>query len=115
MPDEIGRTVVVAPWLGNATTGELAATQLSPTAVVDELARVAPREVLVAPELLGDSVRAQVVAQWRERYKVASGTFGHRGRDVDVYFPKTTRAVRFEGEQATRLHDLGVLISEGKL
>ncbi len=55
----------------DATTGELAATQLSPTAVVDELARVAPREVLVAPELLGDSVKAQAVAVWRERYKVA--------------------------------------------
>ncbi|MFN0252778.1 MAG: DNA mismatch repair protein MutS, partial [Kofleriaceae bacterium] len=55
----------------DATTGELAATQLSPTAVIDELARVAPREVLVAPELLGDSVKAQAVAVWRERYKVA--------------------------------------------
>ncbi len=55
----------------DATTGELAATQLSPAAVVDELARVAPREVLVAPELLGESVRAQAVAVWRERYKVA--------------------------------------------
>ncbi len=64
------KEVVALAYL-DATTGELAATQLSPTAVVDELARVAPREVLVAPELLGDSVRAQVVAQWRERYKVA--------------------------------------------
>lgn len=64
------KEVVALAYL-DATTGELAATQLSPTAVVDELARVAPREVLVAPELLGDSVKAQVVAQWRERYKVA--------------------------------------------
>ncbi|MFN0249357.1 MAG: hypothetical protein ACKV2T_20900, partial [Kofleriaceae bacterium] len=65
-----GKEVVALAYL-DATTGELAATQIAPTAVVDELARVAPREVLVAPELLGDSVRAQVVAQWRERYKVA--------------------------------------------
>ena len=64
------KEVVALAYL-DATTGELAATQLSPTAVLDELARVAPREVLVAPELLGDSVRAQVVAGWRERYKVA--------------------------------------------
>jgi len=65
-----GKDVVALAYL-DATTGELAATQLSPTAIVDELARVAPREVLVAPELLGDSVRAQAVAVWRERYKVA--------------------------------------------
>jgi DNA mismatch repair protein MutS len=37
--------------------------------VLDELVRVAPREVLVAPELLGDSAKAQQLATLRARYK----------------------------------------------
>jgi len=36
----------------DATTGELAATELPLAALVDELARIAPREVVCAPELL---------------------------------------------------------------
>jgi DNA mismatch repair protein MutS len=54
----------------DATTGELAATTLPSTGVIDELVRVAPREMLVAPELLGDSAKAQQLATLRARYKV---------------------------------------------
>ena len=54
----------------DATTGELAATSLPSTSVIDELVRVAPREVIVAPELLGDSTKAQQLATLRARYKV---------------------------------------------
>src|SRR5215831_12339023 len=41
----------------DATTGELCATELPLTAVVDELVRVAPREVLAAAAQLGDPER----------------------------------------------------------
>ncbi|MDX2087906.1 MAG: DNA mismatch repair protein MutS [Kofleriaceae bacterium] len=54
----------------DATTGELSATTLPSTGVIDELVRVAPREVIVAPELLGDSARAQQLSTLRARYKV---------------------------------------------
>ncbi len=53
----------------DATTGELAATELALPHVIDELCRVAPREILVAPELLGESVKAQQLAAVRARHK----------------------------------------------
>jgi len=53
----------------DATTGELCATELPPAHVVDELVRVGPTEVLVAPELLGESVKAQQLATVRARHK----------------------------------------------
>ena len=52
----------------DATTGELAATELPMSAVVDELSRIAPREVLCAPELLAESSR---LAPIRARYRAA--------------------------------------------
>jgi DNA mismatch repair protein MutS len=52
----------------DATTGELAATELPMSALVDELARIAPREVLCAPELLVDTSR---LAPIRARYRAA--------------------------------------------
>ncbi|MBL0213506.1 MAG: DNA mismatch repair protein MutS [Myxococcales bacterium] len=55
----------------DATTGELAATELPLLHVIDELCRVAPREVLVAPELLGESVRAQQLATLRARHRAS--------------------------------------------
>jgi DNA mismatch repair protein MutS len=53
----------------DATTGELCATELAPGAVADELVRVAPREVLAAAALLGDTgplvaIRARFRAAW---------------------------------------------------
>src|SRR5215470_13521582 len=54
----------------DATTGELCATELPLTAVVDELVRVAPREVLAAPGLLADPERGPL-APIRARYRVA--------------------------------------------
>jgi DNA mismatch repair protein MutS len=51
----------------DATTGELCATELPLTAVLDELVRVAPREVLAASALLGDS---GPLAPIRARYRV---------------------------------------------
>src|SRR5262249_60368177 len=54
----------------DATTGELCATGLPITAVLDELVRVAPREVLAAPGLLADPERGPL-AQIRARYRVA--------------------------------------------
>ncbi|MBA3460247.1 MAG: DNA mismatch repair protein MutS [Deltaproteobacteria bacterium] len=53
----------------DATTGELAATELALPHVIDELVRIGPREVLVAPELLGESVKAQQLAGLRARHK----------------------------------------------
>src|SRR4051812_44393857 len=53
----------------DATTGELCATELALAHVVDELVRVGPREVLVAPELLGESAKAQQLATVRARHK----------------------------------------------
>lgn len=53
----------------DATTGELAATELAPVAVVDELVRVAPREVLAAQ--IGEGAP---LAPVRERYKVPWNT-----------------------------------------
>ncbi|CAN5726219.1 DNA mismatch repair protein MutS [soil metagenome] len=53
----------------DATTGELAATELALPNVIDELCRVAPREVLVAPELLGESVKAQQLTALRARHR----------------------------------------------
>ena len=52
----------------DATTGELAATELPIAALVDELARIAPREILCAPELLAQASRLAAV---RARYKCA--------------------------------------------
>ncbi|MEJ7600740.1 MAG: hypothetical protein WKG01_22740 [Kofleriaceae bacterium] len=52
----------------DATTGELAATELPMTAVVDELVRIAPREIVCAPELLVEGSRLAAV---RARYKTA--------------------------------------------
>jgi DNA mismatch repair protein MutS len=51
----------------DATTGELCATELPLTAVLDELVRVAPREVLAASALLGDT---GPLAAIRARYRV---------------------------------------------
>jgi DNA mismatch repair protein MutS len=56
----------------DATTGELAATVLAPTAVIDELVRVAPREVIVAAEQLVESAKTtQLIAPLRARYRTA--------------------------------------------
>ncbi len=52
----------------DVTTGELAATVIPPAGVIDELTRVAPREVLCAPELLGESAKAPSLAPLRARY-----------------------------------------------
>jgi DNA mismatch repair protein MutS len=52
----------------DATTGELAATEIPISTLVDELARIAPREILCAPELLGESSR---LAPLRARYRCA--------------------------------------------
>ena len=52
----------------DATTGELAATELPISAVVDELVRIAPREILCAPELLAEGSRLAAV---RARYRTA--------------------------------------------
>ena len=52
----------------DVTTGELAATVIPPTGVIDELTRVAPREVLCAPELLGEAAKATSLAPLRARY-----------------------------------------------
>ncbi|HEY4058307.1 MAG TPA: DNA mismatch repair protein MutS, partial [Kofleriaceae bacterium] len=57
----------------DATTGELCATEIGVTAVVDELVRIAPAEVIVAAELLGDAHKAQAVHAWKARYKAAWG------------------------------------------
>jgi DNA mismatch repair protein MutS len=54
----------------DATTGELCATELPIAAVLDELVRVAPREVLAAPGLLADPERGPLAAI-RARYRVA--------------------------------------------
>ena len=60
----------------DATTGELCATELAMGAVLDELVRVAPREVLAAASQLAESDRgppspiAQAIAQLRARYRV---------------------------------------------
>jgi DNA mismatch repair protein MutS len=59
----------------DATTGELCATELPPAAVLDELIRVAPREVLAAPDLLVDPERgplAQIRARYRMPWNVAA-------------------------------------------
>ncbi|MBS1118738.1 MAG: mismatch repair protein MutS [Deltaproteobacteria bacterium] len=52
----------------DATTGELAATELALSSVLDELVRIAPREVLCAPELLADGSRLAAI---RSRYRAA--------------------------------------------
>ncbi|MDB4964083.1 MAG: mismatch repair protein MutS [Myxococcales bacterium] len=60
----------------DATTGELSATVVPATSVIDELSRLAPREVLLAPELLAPdeksaaTSRGQHLASLRSRYKV---------------------------------------------
>ena len=54
----------------DATTGELCATELPLTAVVDELVRVAPREVLAAAAQLADPERGPL-APVRARYRAA--------------------------------------------
>ena len=54
----------------DATTGELCATELPLTAVLDELVRVAPREVLAAPGHLADLDRGPLAAI-RARYRAA--------------------------------------------
>ena len=51
----------------DATTGELYATELAASAVLDELIRVAPREVLADAALLGKDQGA--IAQLRQRYR----------------------------------------------
>src|SRR4051794_14189142 len=60
----------------DATTGELCATELPLTAVIDELVRVAPREVLAAAVQLAETESGPVtpvgpVAQLRTRYRAA--------------------------------------------
>ncbi|MGE0545721.1 MAG: DNA mismatch repair protein MutS [Kofleriaceae bacterium] len=52
----------------DATTGELAATQLPLAAVLDELVRIAPREVIAAREQLTPSAKLAMI---RARYRVA--------------------------------------------
>ncbi len=51
----------------DVTTGELAATELPLAAVIDELVRIAPREIVCAPELLVERSR---LAPVRSRIKV---------------------------------------------
>jgi len=51
----------------DVTTGELGATELPLAAVVDELVRIAPREVVCSPELLAERSR---LAPIRARYKL---------------------------------------------
>ncbi|MGE0872018.1 MAG: DNA mismatch repair protein MutS [Kofleriaceae bacterium] len=51
----------------DATTGELAATQLPLTAALDELVRIAPREVIVARDQLTPSAKLATI---RARYRV---------------------------------------------
>ncbi|HEY0193586.1 MAG TPA: hypothetical protein VGC42_20860, partial [Kofleriaceae bacterium] len=53
----------------DATTGELCATELAPGAVLDELVRVAPREVLAAAVYLGDGDPGPLAAI-RARYRM---------------------------------------------
>ena len=53
----------------DATTGELAATELALPHVIDELCRVAPREIIVSADLLGESVKAQQLASLRARHR----------------------------------------------
>ncbi|HEY0481544.1 MAG TPA: DNA mismatch repair protein MutS [Kofleriaceae bacterium] len=57
----------------DATTGELCATELPITAVVDELVRVGPREVLAAAAHLADPERGPLTAI-RARYRVPWNT-----------------------------------------
>ncbi|HET9620261.1 MAG TPA: DNA mismatch repair protein MutS [Kofleriaceae bacterium] len=65
-PDEDG--LIGLAYL-DATTGELAATELPAAAVLDELVRVAPREVLASADLLADP-EAGPLAPIRARYRV---------------------------------------------
>jgi len=69
-PGAKGADAVVGVAYLDATTGELAATVLAAPTLIDELMRIAPREVIVAPELLGDSVKAQQLATVRSRSRV---------------------------------------------
>jgi DNA mismatch repair protein MutS len=55
----------------DATTGELCATELPLAAVIDELVRVAPREVLAAPALLAEAHERSPLAAIRARYRAA--------------------------------------------
>ncbi len=60
----------------DVTTGELAATELPLAAVIDELVRIAPREVVCAPELLVERsrlapVRARIKCPWNATVAVA--------------------------------------------
>jgi len=55
----------------DATTGELAATELPLPAVADELVRIAPREIVCAPDELGEGSR---LAPIRARYKAPWNT-----------------------------------------
>ncbi|MEO8704080.1 MAG: DNA mismatch repair protein MutS, partial [Kofleriaceae bacterium] len=52
----------------DATTGELAATEVTLATLADELSRIAPREIVCAPELLGETSR---LAPIRARYRCA--------------------------------------------
>jgi DNA mismatch repair protein MutS len=54
----------------DATTGELCATELPLSAAIDELIRVAPREVLGAPALLAETNERSPLAAIRARYRV---------------------------------------------
>ena len=54
----------------DATTGELCATELPIGAAIDELVRVAPREVLGAPALLAETNDKSPLAPIRARYRV---------------------------------------------
>src|ERR1051325_9219966 len=55
----------------DATTGELCATELPITAAIDELIRVAPREVLAAPDQLADRTAPSPISALRARYRAA--------------------------------------------
>jgi DNA mismatch repair protein MutS len=52
----------------DATTGELAATEVALATLADELSRIAPREIVCAPELLAETSRLAVI---RARYRCA--------------------------------------------
>jgi hypothetical protein len=91
----------------------------------DSKLQVAPAERRMAEKLLarahrdrGYSAIGDGELTWRDpeaSKEVASGYYGAAGDDVHVYFPDTTRSVRFAGKEATRLHNLGVLVGEGPL
>ena len=101
----------------DATTGELCATELAMAEVVDELVRVAPREVLADRKLLGDT---GALAPIRARYRVAWNPVAIPATDaaatelrgiagVDLERPLATRAAAAVVAYARATQPTGVL------